>query len=195
MKKYSKISAFIAGLIVTIAFVSCEKIDSDKAFGYSQIFIPQSTVSGGQNLHYLVPTGANKDTYNFKVDTLGNKVNVLLGVSRSGLEAYDTYTVNIETCTDTINTLIANGGINTVASAIPVQLLPETVYTLPASVSVPAGKYSESFYLEIKLDVLKTYVGQKVALCIAITNPTKYTLSATNNKVIVLIDVDKLKLP
>jgi len=103
--------------------------------------------------------------------------------------------VDIETRTDTINTLIANGLINLTPSTIPVVILPETAYTLPSTVTVPAGQYAASFYLTIKLDELKTYVGKKVALCVAIKNPTKYILSTTNDRVIILIDVDALKLP
>ena len=195
MKIQVKQIAILIAVIALIGLVGCEKNDSETLFGYSKIYIPQSTVSGGQNLEYLVPTGANKDTHNFKVDTLGNKVNVYLGVTRSGLATYDAYSVDIETRTDTINTLIANGLINLTPSTIPVVLLPASAYTLPATVSVPAGQYAASFYLTIQLDVLKTYAGKKVALCVAIKNPTKYILSTTNDRVIILIDVDALKLP
>lgn len=188
--------AILSLLMVVSAFLtSCEKSDSETLFGNSLIFIPQSTVSGGQNAHYLVPSGTNNFTYNFKVDTLGNTVNVLLGVSRSGLEVYNAFSVDITTQSDTINTLIANGKINLTASSIPVQLLPETAYTLPSKVSVVDGAYSAKFNLAIKMDQLKTFGGQKVALCVVISNPTKYALNLRNSKVVVLIDVDALKLP
>ena len=195
MKIHIKQVAVLIAVVAMIMLVGCEKNDSETLFGNSVIYIPQSTVSGGQNLEYLVPSGVNKDTHNFKVDTLGNTVNVYLGVTRSGLDTNNAYTVNIETKADTINTLIANGLINLTPSTIPVVLLPENAYTLPSTVSVLEGKYAASFYLAIKLDVLKTYAGKKVALCVAIKNPTKYILSTTNDKVIILIDVDALKLP
>ena len=102
----------------------------------------------------------------------------------------------MSTRTDTIATLIANGLINPPSTTIlPVEVLPQSDYNLPTTVSVPDGKYSEGFYLAIKLDALKTYAGKKVALCVVISNPTNYTLSTVNNKVIILIDVDALKLP
>jgi hypothetical protein len=195
MKIHVKQVAVLIAVVAMIMLVGCEKNDSETLFGNSVIYIPQSTVSGGQNLEYLVPSGVNKDTHNFKVDTLGNTVNVYLGVTRSGLDTNNAYTVNVETKADTINTLIANGLINLTPSTIPVVLLPENAYTLPSTVSVLEGKYAASFYLAIKLDVLKTYAGKKVALCVAIKNPTKYILSTTNDKVIILIDVDALKLP
>ena len=195
MKIQVKQIAVLIAVMAMIVLVGCEKNDSETLFGNSVIYIPQSTVSGGQNLEYLVPSGANKDTHNFKVDTLGNIVKVYLGITRSGLDTSDAYSVSIETRTDTINTLIANGLINLNPSTIPVVLLPASAYTLPATVSVPAGQYAASFYLAIKLDVLKSYAGKKVALCVAIKNPTKYILSTTNDRVIILIDVDALKLP
>jgi hypothetical protein len=42
---------------------------------------------------------------------------------------------------------------------------------------------------------LKTYAGKKVALCVALASPSRYTLSSTNAKVVIIIDVDALKLP
>lgn len=192
-----KVNLAILSLVMVVSafLTSCEKSDSETLFGNSLIFIPQATVSGGQNAHFLVPSGTNNFTYNFKVDTLGNTVNVLLGVSRSGLEAYSAYSVDITTQSDTINTLIANGKINLTASTIPVELLPEAAYTLPSVVAVPDGSYSANFKLAIKMDQLKTFAGKKVALCVVISNPTKYELNLRNSKVIVLIDVDALKLP
>lgn len=194
MKRIINKLVFLIALMAITFQVGCDKIDSEKAFGYSYIFIPQSNVSGGQNLHYLVPTGNDSNTYNFKVDTLNNKINVMLSVSRSGLEQYKSYSVDISTRADTISELIANGKINLTASTIPVLLLPETDYTLPQKVTVPEGKYQTGFYLSIDKIALKAYTGKKVALCVAISNPTLYLLNPVNDKVIVLINVDALKL-
>lgn len=194
MKRIINQLIILIALMAIIFQVGCDKTDSEQAFGYSYIFIPQSNVSGGQNLHYLVPTGNDSNTYNFKVDTINNKINVMLGVSRSGLEKYSAYSVDISTRTDTISELIANDKINLTASAIPVVLLPQTDYTLPEKVTVPNGKYQASFYLSIDKTALKTYTGKKVALCVTISNPTLYLLNPINDKVIVLINVDALKL-
>ena len=195
MKKQLRLLAILTVIIAGISLTGCEKSDSSTLFGNSIIYIPQSTVSGGQNLHYLVPTGANADTYNYKVDATGNKVNVLLGVLRTGMETYDSYSVSITTRADTINQLIANGKINLTPSTKPVVLLPSNSYTMPTTVTVPDGSSAASFNLAVNLTDLKTYVGKKVALCVAISNPTKYMLSSTNKNVIILIDVDVLKLP
>jgi len=196
MKIHVKQIAVLITVMSMIVFVGCEKNDSETPFGNSVIYIPQATVGNGQNQIYMVPSGKDKNTYNFKVDTLGKIVNVFLGVTRSGLDTYKAYSVDVSTRTDTVATLIANGLINPPSTTIlPVEVLPQTAYNLPLKVSVPDGKYSAGFYLPIKLDVLKTYAGKKVALCVVISNPTNYILSTVNNKVIVLIDVDALKLP
>jgi len=196
MKIHVKQIAVLIALMAMIVLVGCEKNDSETPFGDSVIYIPQATVGNGQNQIYMVPSGKDKNTYNFKVDTLGKIVNVFLGVTRSGLDAYKAYSVDVSTRSDTVATLIANGLINPPSTTIlPVEVLPQTDYNLPTTVSVTDGKYSEGFYLAIKLDALKTYAGKKVALCVVISNPTNYTLSTVNNKVIILIDVDALKLP
>lgn len=182
-------------MVVSYALVSCEKTDSKAAFGFTRIFIPQSTVSGNVNLNYLVPSGLDTNTFNYKIDTKNNKVNVFLGVSRAGTDVNDGYSVNIITRADTINTLINNGLIKVAPNASKtVVLLPTGSYTLPATVAVPSGQYAASFNLSIDITQLKTFAGKKVALCVALASPTKYTL-ATNSKVIIIIDVDALHLP
>jgi len=197
MKLYVKNSALLVIIFATILFAGCEKADKDTLFGYSLIYIPQATVSQGQNLHYLVPTGFDNNTFNFKVDTLGNTVNVLLGITRSGLESYDDFTVNVETRTDTIDAMIANNLIDITKPTVPVpvELLPASAFKLPSNVTVQAGKNEASFYLAINMATLKTYAGKKVAMCVVISNPTKYQLSPIFKQVIVLINVDALKLP
>ena len=195
MKKYTKLLAIFIVIIAGFYLTGCEKSDSSTLFGNSIIYIPQSTVSGGQNLHYLVPTGSNTDTYNYKVDLTTNKVNVLLGVLRTGMATYESYTVNLSTRSDTITQLIANGKINLTPSTKPVVLLPATSYVLPATITAPDGNAAASFNLAIDLPTLKSYAGKKVALCVVISNPTKYVLSSTNKNVVVLVDVDALKLP
>lgn len=182
-------------IIITFIFTQCQKSDSSLAFGKSVIYIPQSTQSGGISLNYNVPKSATDTNYikysNFQVDSINNKVNIFLSVSRSGLEDYKSYTVNIATRTDTINQLITSGGISTIK---PVVLLPASAYSLPATVTVPDGSYQEDYILSIDKTILKSYSGKLVALCVEISNPTFYTLSTVNNKVIIIINVDYLKL-
>jgi hypothetical protein len=195
VKQLAKISLFL----IIIFFMSCGQKEADKPFGNTIVYIPQSMVSGGVTLNYLIPSVNSFDTNtnNFKVDTLGNKVNVFLGITCSGKQqALSGYSVNISTRSDTINQLIANGLIKVAPNATKtVVLLPASAYSLPTTVTVPSGQYASSFYLTIDKNMLKTYAGMKVALCVVVSSPSLYTLSTRNQQVVIIIDVDSLKLP
>lgn len=188
MKAQKNISSLLLIVLTTVLLLSCEKNDQDQDYGDPKIFIPQSLTSGS-NLNYFVPKGLDSASRNYIIDVTNNQVNVLLGVYRSGKVNDDSYSVNISTRPDTINTLIASNLLtNTV-------LLPEGLYKLPSSVTVPDGKNATSFYLAINSSLLKAnYSGKRVALAVAATNASKFSLSPVNNKVIVIIDVNALKL-
>lgn len=195
MKRIIIYTIFLAVCTVAV-FTGCKKADSKIPVGLTYIYMPQSIVSGGTTLNYLVPTGLDTNTYNFRIDTRNNKVNVPLGVLRSGEQIGAGYTVTITTRADTVTQLISNGLIKVAPNATKtVVLLPATAYTLPASVTVPNNQYMANFNLSIDLPTLKTYAGQKVALCVMISNASAYTLNQVNNKVVIIIDVDSLKLP
>lgn len=199
MKILFKQTGFLLIILVSAVFMtSCDKKISDTAFGNTIIYLPQAQQSGGINLNYLVPSNISYDTTtnNFNVDSIHNVVNVYFGVNCSGLQqSLSGYTVNVSTRSDTIMQMIANGTINVAPDAnLPVVLLPASAYTLPSSVTVSPGTYHANFNLAINFTTLKTYIGQKVALCIVISNPTKYTLSPTLFQVIAIIDVNKLNL-
>jgi hypothetical protein len=190
------ITTILIGACLTAVFTGCQKAVSKIAVGLTYIYIPQSTVSGGTNLNYLVPTGLDTNRYNFQIDTKNKKVNVLLGVLRSGEQVGAGYTVTVSTRADTIAQLIGNGLIKVAPNATKtVVQLPSSAYTLPTTVTVPDNQYMANFYLSIDEPTLKTYVGQKVAVCVMITNPTAYLLNQVNNKVVIIIDVDSLNLP
>jgi len=183
-------------LAIIVGAAACSKSEGASPFGFTKIYIPQSTVSGGVNLDYLVPSGLDTNTFNYQIDAKNNKVDVYLGVSRSGKQAGQAYTVTVGTRPDTISQLIADSLIKVNPhQSRPVVLLPAPAYTLPATVAVPAGQYQANFNLAIDETMLKTFAGQKVALCVVISNPTKYTLDYANSQVIVIIDVDALNLP
>lgn len=196
LKNNFKLTALFVALLGIVCLTACDKKDSAGPFGFTNIYIPQATVSGGVNNDYLVPSGLDTNTYNYKIDTKNNKVDVFLGVSRSGTQANGAYSVNVTTRPDTIAQLITSGLLATGGDANKtVVLLPASAHTLPTTVSVPQGQYMANFNLVIDEPTLKTYAGEKVALCVAITNPTNYTLSPTYSEVIILIDVDSLNLP
>ncbi len=190
MKRSSKQSFLLMTITLIMVITGCEKDASSQAFGNdaTRIFMPQATIAG---LRYAVPSGKDSATYNYKIDVPNNKVNIILGVAGSGAQALNAYTVNVTVNTDTINQMISSG----VLPAATTVVLPATMYTLPASVAVPAGPGVASFYLAVNETQLKTYAGKKLALEVVISNPTLYAVNTAINKTIILIDVSALNLP
>ena len=200
MKKHFKLRLLPLVILgfCTIAMINagCKKPDSETKFGYTYIYIPQSTVSDGQNNFYPVPTGIDSLTYNYSVDTTKKIVNVFLGVTRSGLQAANGYSVSLSTNADTVNSLIGQVlALNTDSTVTSATLLPDSAYSLPKTVIVPSGSNATNFNLVINEQILKTYANQIVVLYVSLSNPSQYMLSPTNSQVIITIDVNKLHLP
>lgn len=185
-KHYNSIAILLA--FFTIAtFIGCEKDVSELKVGIENVYIPQSFSVTTSDNNYAVPGGVNfGDAKNFRDDEANNKLEIFLGVSKSGKETTAPFTVDVTSRPDTINQLVTNG-----ASFLAV---PSATYTLPASVSVDSGQSTAGFSLLVDKNALKNYSGKKVAVCVAISNPTKYSLRLSASQVIVIIDVDALKL-
>jgi hypothetical protein len=188
-KSIIKITVFFA---VTALFIvsmnSCDNGYNNASFGYNYIYMPQATVTGGLNINYTVPTGLDSATYNYQIDSVNHKLNVFLGVSVSGEQANTGFTVKVTANKDTTNQIISGGSI---ANAI---LLPDSIYTLPSSVTVPAGKHSASFNLSINSIALKGYAGKTALLTVQLSNPTNYIFNTKYNKTVVVINVSSLNL-
>lgn len=196
IQKITITTLFAAGIF---SLTSCNKNDNNHLdFGYNYIYMPQSLQSGGINLNYLVPNpnDVNVATQNYMIDTAGNRLDVILGVSRSGMQAGNAFTVNVQTNPDTINEAIANNLLQVSPNqGDSVVLLQDKAYTLPSTVSVPEGQTSTTFLLSIDIDQLKALSGKKAALAVYISSPSKYKLNAAQSEVIILIDVNALNLP
>lgn len=175
--------------IIMLFIISCDEVDSEKQWGIAKIYMPQASLqSGGLDNFYYVPSGSNEYNKNYTIDSLSgeNNINVVLGVYRSGLEELDGYSVNVVTKADTVNQLISNGVLtNTV-------LLPEDVYSMPESITVPSGEREAIFYLKINRNTLlnnyPAYSGMSLALAVSITNPTKYELNPDLSTTVVIIE-------
>src|SRR6476469_4806631 len=124
-------------LLVAVVFVACEKDVSEEKVGIENVSIPQAFSAGTSDNNYAVPGNINfGDAINFKDDETANKVNVFLGVSKSGKESTKSFTVDVVSKPDTINQLITKGA--------PFLLLPANAYTLPTKVSLAAGQTTAS---------------------------------------------------
>jgi hypothetical protein len=188
MKSIIKIAGFAVWMAGMIFLVSCHKDDSKIAYGMSNIYMPQAlNISGGVNNNYPVPSGTDSTTFNYYVDTINHKVNVILGVSCSGMQSTGGYSVSVITRPDTVSQMITTGVLDT--STI---LMPAAVYSLPTSVSVNAGNVSATFNLSLDIAQLKLYPGKKLALAVSLSNPTKYQLNPSISTTIVIVDVDAM---
>jgi hypothetical protein len=165
-------------------------------FGIASIYMPQSMQSGNPaSIVYNVPAGMDSATYNYVIDTPNNKVNIVLGVLRSGKIANEAYSVTVLTNTDTINAAIANSSlVGNPDPGAPIVLLPASAYSLPATVAVPNGSNQATFWLSVDKDQLKSFSGNKVALAVYLTKPSRYQLNSVHSQTIVLIDVAALHL-
>lgn len=185
MNKHIKYIAGFAIVAGSLFAASCEKSDSAQDFGSTNIYMPQATVSSGM---YLVPSGRDSSSFNYKID--GTKVNVMLGVYRSGKSVLQAYTVDVVANADTINTLINNKVLDPNTTVV----LPSTMYTLPSTLAVKDGDNKTTFYLSIDKAQLKNYPGKKLAIGVKLTNPSKYTLNPALTSTIVVINVDAIPL-
>lgn len=179
--------------LISAAFfvVSCQKSDSSISYGIANIYMPQAiNVSAGVNNNYPVPSGTDSTTYNYKIDSVNKKLNVILGVALSGEEASLGYTVDVKTNSDTLNQLISNGTLD--ATTV---LMPASMYTMPSQVAVPAGVSGKTFYLSVDINQIKAnYIGKKLALAVSLNNPSSYSLNKSIATTIIIITVNSLKL-
>lgn len=170
-------------LLLLLVLLGCEKGDGFAEFGHTYIYIPQSMVSGGIDNYYLVPAGGEENNYNFKIED--NKVNIILGVLRSGALNSDSYSVDVKSYAPSNEVLTSLNGI----------ALPETIFTLPNTVNVDSEKTGEVFYLSVDATALKseTFNNQTLVLTVEISNPSNYELAEKGTKVNVVIDVEKIR--
>lgn len=172
-------------LLLAGILVACEKNDKDTAFGTATIYMPQATAGG----RYTVPSGLDSATRNYNIDATG-KVNVILGASRSGLQGAGGYAVSVTADADTVAQLITAKILDPAKYVV----MPNGLFTLPASLSVPAGKNEGSFYMTMDKAALKNYAGKTLVMGVELGNASAYPLQAGLNKVIVMVEVDKLPL-
>lgn len=167
------LSAFMA--------LSCQKGDSEVDYGNSFIYIPQAMVSGGINNYYNVPSGGGEDTRNYKLSEDG--VDIYLGVMLSGEKPSEGFSVNVLEDREASVLAAANLGAT---------VLPQSVYTIPSSVNVEAGKNATTFYLSIPKVFIEENSGIYV-LALKLDAPSSYKLSSNGTSVVVVIDVRNIK--
>ena len=187
MKHLYKYLFYSLLVLSTILFVQCEEDDNEKEWGLEKVYMPQASIlDGGISNNYPVPLQNNPLTQNYVLDTVAKRLDITLGVYRSGLKRLEAYSVDVTTKPDTVNQMIAD---EIIKNAV---LLPDDVYTLPETVSVLDGHREAIFNLSIDvqklIDDYPQYGGQKLVVAVAIDNPSNYELNKALSTTIVIID-------
>ncbi len=121
---------------------------------------------------YEAPTPGQP--YRFRIDESANKVIIPMGIVRGGISNAGSVTIDISNRSDTVNTLIDEG-------TLTAQLLPQSAYTIPPSITLPDGKDAVTFDLVIDLPFLQSHPDETFAIAVHIsskerqTNPKKET--------------------
>jgi hypothetical protein len=184
------IHLLLAVVITGMVISSCEKAASEKAYGFSKIFMPQAIFkSGGTSNNYPVPSGSDSSTYNYEIDSKAKKLNIILGASVSGTNS-DGFMVDIKIDSDTVQQLLAT---NVLDPAL-YKIMPASMYTLPANLEVAKGELSGTFNLSVDIGQLKLdqYVGKFLVLAVKLANPNRYELNGAISTTVVIIDVNAL---
>lgn len=168
-------------LLIATVLMGCSKSDAEKIEGFALVYMPQASTAE----YYAVPTGAGEHSYNFKIEA--DELLVFLGVMRSGLGEYDSFSVDVMADdSKSAETLpkISNG-----------VLLPASQFTIPTNASVASGDNSATFYMKVKKSVINeaANAGKVLIATVRIDNPTRYTLAQTNTSTTILIDVNAIK--
>lgn len=186
-------------IVLSCAFTSailfsCSKNELiDAAYPDQSIYLAEAAVavlgSGANGIYPITPNITNQVT-RFKVEMATSKVNITLGVIRSGVTQDGNVTVSVGANSDTIAKLIASGKL--VAGT---ELLPATAYTLPASVTVQDGKGNSDLPLMVDLNFLQTNLLKKYAVAVAISNPTGKSVNSKLTTAIIYIEPAQILLP
>ncbi len=187
MKGYTNINNLLLFFLLSfgLIFTACkeEKIEYGEAF----IYMPQATATGGVNAMYSIPSGGGNMTYNFQ--SKNGRINIMLGVMRSGTFAGEDFTVDVVVLKDKMDELIASGEVRNAVT------MPGEIYTLPSKVAV-TNSNEATFYLSVDSLALMTnlaYTGQNMVLTVGLSNPTKYQLAEKNTFVNVIVDIDAIR--
>lgn len=186
LKKIKYCSLIVISFLIGFIFSGCNK--DLPVYGDGIVYMPQATSSGGLDNTYLVPSGGGKYTYNFLVNN--GKVNIILGVKRSGTFVGENFTVNINVDKEEANQVITSGNIPNA------EVLSAEDYTLPSKVTVNSSNEASFFLTVDSAYLIGNYShtgGKKLVLAVDINSPSAYKLSDKYNKTIIIIDVDALR--
>jgi hypothetical protein len=184
MKKWNKISVMFFFIPALSLLLSCEEDDSKKEWGFARVYMPQAALdNGGITNNYPVPLSKDA-TPNYALDEENKLLHIYLGVYRSGLQALESFTVQISG--DMAAATVAAGNISKGV------VLPQDYYTIPNQITVANGEREAIFSMTVDLGRLETdypeFGGKKIIAVAGISNPSKYELNESLSQTTIVID-------
>jgi len=187
--KIVKYLVLVILFLLSVSHYSCKKevwygkVSNDTV----RVYLPWSQ---GSNTIFSV-----MDSNYVKIDTVKKKitqvVNVPIPVLRWGFLTPQTFTVDVSVDNTKLQSLITSGVLPVATTVV---LPPDYFIVAPKDTLTNVQDENRgAIKLQLKYASIKTlYAGQKVAVGIKISNPTKYLLNNNQSSCVVLIDVDEL---
>ncbi len=169
IKALCSLAALAAAAFLTF---SCKE-NGKEELGVQLVYMPQASMyNGGITNEYPVPLeGISIANYTLSEE---GEMKVVLGVTRSGEAKLEAYSVTVGYDPAATAAAVSSMGENAVA-------IPDGTFSVPSSVSVPAGERQATFYLTVDMAKIreehKDFYNKKIICAVKISNPTKYELN------------------
>jgi PKD domain len=172
----------ISLLALTLVVGACQYKDLEEAVYPDQLVYLPASVGGVYDVS-TVPTIISSARYS--VDLGAKKLNIPLGIVRSGVDYGGEFSATLVANADTINKLVA-------ASKLTADVLAAENFTLPTAVTGENGKGNAPFVLSLNLDYLRNNATKKFAVGVTMTD-AKPSRNVGLSTAIVTIDAKILK--
>jgi hypothetical protein len=190
-RKYFAYKSLLMTIVVILfTFTSCEyeEVPGNVKYPEQTIYMP-AAYSGVYDISVAndpvaVPT--NGVVTRYSIDHTANKLNIPLGVYRSGVTSKGEFSVDIVLNNDTVAQMINLG------SLVSTEILPSNMISMPSSIKIIDGSDISRFDLSIDLDFIKSNVDKQYAIGVRISSSERKSnpkLSTT----IVLIKSNAIK--
>lgn len=177
-----KIKAFIGVVTLAFNFSSCEYKDvRDAEYATQKIYMP-TAANAINGLYTIDQVAVPGQDYMYTVDLAQKKLNIPLGVLRSGVTADGVVNVSIASKTDTLIKLIAADKLPMATNSI----LPDNKFTFTPSVNIASGQDLALFNVAVDLDYLLDNPTKRYAIAITISSPNVEVNTKLNTTVIVI---------
>lgn len=182
--KSIKLLIVLCGVVLTLPSCSYKKI-MDADYPAQLIYMPAAVsifvIDNIPQPTLADPTPGNP--YNIVVDLPNKKLNIPLGIYRSGIDNKGAFTVDIAVNNDTINKLLAISG-KLPSGTI---LLNADKYTVPSSVMMKDGQEVATFNLAVNLDSLSRNAPNRIyALAVGISSTERASNPKLNTTILVI---------